>query len=60
MFHICQPQLIYMNVCIGAVKMEAFQEQAIDTKLTDMQGYLFLSLLLSQQQKKKWPVCWKK
>lgn len=49
MFHISHPHLDeYVRQCC---KDGSISEQAIDIKLTDVQGYLFLSLL-SQQQKK--------
>lgn len=55
------PSAVNLDECVRqCCKDGCISEQAIDTKLTDVQGYLFLSLLLSQQQKKKWPVCWKK
>lgn len=48
-----QPSAVNLDECVHqCCKDGSISEQAIDTKLTDVQGYLFLSLLLSQQREK--------
>lgn len=51
-----QPSAVNLHECVRQrFKDGSISEQAIDTKLTDVQGYLFLSFLLSQQQGKNGP-----